>query len=147
LAGVHGHSRRKIRRGHDRYAIAFDDDVCLADCAVTSRRACEIDNDRAAFHSIDSFLGDEQWRSSSRHLCCCDDDIGSLCMFCNQRASTIHRFFRKFDCVTACIFSFDSAEIDFEKRCAQGFHLLTCSGAHVVTFDDCAETSCGRDRL
>ena len=59
----------------------------------------------------------------------------------------IHRFFRQLDCVTTCVFSFDSAEIDFEKCRAERFHLFACGGAHVVTFDDSAETSRSGNRL
>ena len=65
----------------------------------------------------------------------------------DQVTAAFQCFFRQLNRVAAFVFSLQSAEIDFQKSCAQRTHLFTRGGAHIVSFDHRAEPPRGGDGL
>src|ERR1043165_7562211 len=77
LAGVNWNCRGQICWRENRDAVAFDGLIRLAQCAVAAGCTGELDDDRAALHSVHGFFGNQQRRAASGHLRRCDHDGGS----------------------------------------------------------------------
>ena len=115
--------------------------------AVSSRGCGKIDNDRAGAHLFHCRGGQQQRRAPSRNLRRGDDHVGGLGRLGNGLTAQFQRLRTQLLGIAALVFGLQTTQIDFDKLGAQGFDLLTGSGANVIGFYHCPKAPCGGDGL
>jgi hypothetical protein len=65
----------------------------------------------------------------------------------DEFAAAFQCFFGELGSVASAAFGVDAAEIDVEESCAEGADLFSGGGAHVISFNNCAETAARGDGL
>src|SRR6185295_18181176 len=141
------HTCRQISWGENRHAIPLDYFISLAWLDVPSSCSCQVDDHRAALHSIDCCLVHQQRRPAPRNLSSCNYHVSSLRVFRNQVPASLQCFFRQLDRVTTRVFSLESAQVHIEKSCPERSHLFTGGGANVVRFNHSSEAPRGGNCL
>src|SRR6185437_16124807 len=135
----------QVERGHEGYAAESLGKAGNSEFAVAAGGSGEVDEDRARAHGPYGLGANQARRGAAGDLGGGDDDVRVRGGAHDEIAAAVERLFAEFGGIASAAFRVDAAEVDVEKFCAEGAHLLSGSGAHVIGLNDGAEAAGGGD--